>query len=115
MGTDEWFESRSDEEKAALRAGALSYPERKMQRYGHDWREAGAFDWTGCDQVEVVPGKVSGVPVLVRTRMPADSVLQHFEWDESPEEIADQFDLSLQDVVAVLQFAGVLDRVAVSA
>jgi uncharacterized protein (DUF433 family) len=115
MVSDEWFESRSEEEKAALRAGALSYRDKKMQRFGHGWREAGAFDWTGCDLVEVVDGKVSGVPLLVGTRMPADSVLQHFEWDESPEEIADQFDLRLQDVVAVLQFAGVLDRVAVSA
>jgi len=117
MSRDEEFELLPEEEKTARRAGALSWPDRKMQRWGlpTHWREAGPFDWTGCDEVEVVVGKVSGVPVLVKTRMPADSVLQHFEWDETPEEIADTFDLNIEQVRAVLRFAGVLDRTAIAA
>ena len=104
----QWLESRSEEEKAALLAGALSWPDRKMQRWGHttNWREAGPFDWSGSDDVEVVPGKVGGVPLLVGTRMPADSVLQHFEWGESAEEIAETFHLDYSHVVSVLRFAG---------
>ncbi len=111
------WDARSEADKAALRAGALSATDRKMQIWGLPchWREAGPFDWTGCDQVEVVVGKVSGVPLLVKTRMPADSVLQHFEWDETPEEIADTFDLDIEQVRAVLRFAGVLDRTAIAA
>jgi uncharacterized protein (DUF433 family) len=113
---NEWFASRSPEEQAALRAGALSWPDRKMQRYfGTDWREDGPFDWTTCERVEVIPGKVSGVPLLVGTRMPADSVLQHFEWGESVDEIVEQFDLDAEDVMSVLRFAGVLDHAAIAA
>jgi uncharacterized protein (DUF433 family) len=115
QAANEWFASRSPEEQAALRAGALSWPDKKMQRWGHGWREDGAFDWTSCDRVEVIPGKVSGVPLLVGTRMPADSVLQHYEWGESFEEIVEQFDLDAEDVMSVLRFAGVLDRTAIAA
>ncbi|MDQ2924223.1 MAG: DUF433 domain-containing protein [Acidobacteriota bacterium] len=115
MAPDAWFESRTEDEKIALRAGALSYPDKKMQRYGHDWREAGAFDWTGCEQVEVVAGKVSGVPLLVHTRMPADSVLSNFEYGMTPEKIAEEYDLDPATVRVVLRFAGVLERERMSA
>lgn len=65
------------------------------------------MDWTGCAVVESVPGKMSGVPVLRHTRMPADSVIENFA-DLSPEEIAEDFDLDLNDVRAVLIYAGKL-------
>jgi uncharacterized protein (DUF433 family) len=32
------------------------------------------MDWTECEIVESVPGKVSGTPVLVGTRIPADAL-----------------------------------------
>ena len=110
----EWQER----EKAALRAGALSHPVRKLQIFGlpSQWRERGSFDWTGCDAVEVAVGRVNGVPVLVGTRMPADNVLQQFEWGETPDVIAEEFGLAPEQVMAVLEFAGVLQhRVAVAA
>jgi uncharacterized protein (DUF433 family) len=37
------------------------------------------MDWSGCELVEVIPGKVSGVPLVKRTRIPADLVLDLFD------------------------------------
>ena len=36
-------------------------------------------DWTGCDLVERVPGKVSGRPIVRGTRILADAIVQDFE------------------------------------
>jgi uncharacterized protein (DUF433 family) len=49
------------------------------------------MEWTGCDLVEVVPGKVSGQPVVKDTRILADSIVEAYELGMSPEEIADDF------------------------
>lgn len=32
------------------------------------------IDWSGCDLVEVIPGKVSGVPLLKNTRLPVEAI-----------------------------------------
>jgi uncharacterized protein (DUF433 family) len=37
------------------------------------------MDWSGCDLVEVVPGKVSGAPVLVGTRLPVDAITGNYD------------------------------------
>ena len=62
------------------------------------------MDWSGCEVVETVPGKVSGRPVLKETRVPADAVLENFESDESVEEIAYNFDLSPDNIRKVLAY-----------
>jgi Protein of unknown function (DUF433) len=49
------------------------------------------MDWSDCPLVEVVPGKVSGVPILKGTRMQADSVLENYVGGSSAEEIAENF------------------------
>ena len=38
----------------------------------HTLEDVRIIDWTGCSLVEVVPGKVSGVPILKGTRVQAD-------------------------------------------
>ena len=63
------------------------------------------MDWLGCEVVEVVPGKVSGVPVIRGSRVPADQVLENHEAGESVEDIAYNFDLNHDDLRAVLAFA----------
>ena len=63
------------------------------------------MDWSGCEMVEVVPGKVSGLPVLRGSRVPADQVLENHDAGESVEEIAYNFDLKPEDVRAVLAYA----------
>ena len=37
------------------------------------------MDWKDCDLVEVVPGKVSGAPVVRGTRVQADAVVENYE------------------------------------
>ena len=63
------------------------------------------MDWSGCDIVEVIPGKVSGVPLIRSTRVPADTVLESAELGESPEEIAFNYDLQVEDVHALLEYS----------
>lgn len=60
------------------------------------------MDWSGSDIVEVVPGKVSGVPLIKNTRVPADTVLESAELGESPEDIAFNYDLRVEDAFAIL-------------
>ena len=63
------------------------------------------MDWSNCEIVETVPGKVSGQPILRGTRVPADAVVENFESGESVEEIAYNFDLNPDDIRTVLKYA----------
>jgi uncharacterized protein (DUF433 family) len=62
------------------------------------------MDWTGCDAIEIVPGKVSGTPILKRSRVPADAVLESYELGESVEEIAYSYSLDPEQIRSVLSF-----------
>ena len=63
------------------------------------------MDWTECPLVEVVPGKVSGVPLLKGTRLPADTVLSNYEAGSPVEEISDNFDMPEQTIRDLLTYA----------
>ena len=63
------------------------------------------MDWTECDIVERVPGKLSGKPILKHTRVTADAVLESYELGETIDEIAYSFTLDPEDVRRVLAFA----------
>lgn len=63
------------------------------------------MDWASCEQVEMVPGKVSGAPILKHSRVIADAVLDSYELGESVEAIAFSFDLNSAQVRQVLRFA----------
>jgi uncharacterized protein (DUF433 family) len=63
------------------------------------------MDWSGCEMVEVVPGKVSGLPVIRGSRVPAEQVLENHDAGESVEDIAYNFDLKLDDIRTVLTYA----------
>ncbi len=62
------------------------------------------MDWTDCPLVEVVPGKVSGVPLLRGTRLPADTVLSNYEAGSPVEEISDNFDVPEQTIRELLTY-----------
>jgi uncharacterized protein (DUF433 family) len=47
------------------------------------------IDWSDCPDVERVPGKVSGQPVVVGTRILAQGIIDNAE-DYTPEEIASE-------------------------
>jgi uncharacterized protein (DUF433 family) len=37
------------------------------------------MNWSGCDLVEVIPGKVSGEPLFKGTRLPASTILENVD------------------------------------
>jgi len=64
-----------------------------------------AIDWSDCPLVEVVPGKVGGVPILIHSRVQADAIVENYEGGETVEDIADNFDLPEDHVRQVVAFA----------
>ena len=62
-------------------------------------------DWSDCPLVEVVPGKLGGLPAIKGTRVQVDTVPESAELGETPEEIAYNYDLKLDDVRRVLAYA----------
>jgi uncharacterized protein (DUF433 family) len=64
-----------------------------------------ALDWSKCPAVESVPGRVSGAWVFRGTRMPVATIFENLEDGMSIEEIMDQFDVTREQVKAVLDFA----------
>ncbi len=55
--------------------------------------------------VESVPGKVSGAWVFRGTRLPVVTIFENLEDGLSIEEIMEQFDVTREQVTAVLDFA----------
>jgi uncharacterized protein (DUF433 family) len=64
-----------------------------------------ALDWSQCPAVESVPGRVSGAWVFKDTRMPVSTVFENLESGASIEEIMEWFDVTREQIVAVLDFA----------
>lgn len=64
-----------------------------------------ALDWSKCEAVESVPGKVSGAWVFRGTRLPVATIFENLEDGMSIEEIMEQFDVAREQVTAVLDFA----------
>ena len=62
-----------------------------------------ALDWSKCLAVESVPGKVGGAWVFKGTRLPVATVIENLE-DLSVDEVMEQFDVSREQVSAVLEF-----------
>jgi uncharacterized protein (DUF433 family) len=61
------------------------------------------LDWSQCPAVESVPGKVSGAWVFKDTRLPVATVIENLE-DLSVEEVMEQFDVTREQIAAVLDF-----------
>ena len=64
-----------------------------------------ALDWSKCAAVESVPGKVSGAWVFRGTRLPVATIFENLEDGMSIGEIMEQFDVTREQVAAVLDFA----------
>jgi len=63
------------------------------------------LDWSQCPAVESVPGKVSGAWVFRGTRMPVQTVFANLEAGMSLDEITEVFDVTPEEIKAVLHFA----------
>jgi len=62
-------------------------------------------DWSECPLVESRKEVLSGAPVLRNTRMPADAIVDNFDYGVSAAEIAEQFELPTNCVLAILAYA----------
>lgn len=64
------------------------------------------MDWTGCELVEVIPGKVSGVPLVVGTRIPADIIFEYLDATTGLDELVEDFpSLSRAQISKLFAFA----------
>jgi uncharacterized protein (DUF433 family) len=62
------------------------------------------IDWSECLLVEIKPGVQSGAPVLRGTRMPANAIVDNFDYGVSVSEIAEQFELPPDRVEAIVAY-----------
>lgn len=62
-----------------------------------------ALDWSQCPAVESVPDRVGGAWVFKGTRLPVATVIENLG-DLSVDEVIEQFDVSRDEVTAVLEF-----------
>jgi len=64
------------------------------------------IDWTGCELVERVPGKVSGQPIVLGTRILPGPVVRSFDCGESIEQIREDWpSLSVDQIMGLVAFA----------
>ena len=63
------------------------------------------LDWSQCAAVESIPGKVSGAWVFTNTRMPVSVVFDNLEAGATIDEIVEWFDVTPEQVKAVIKFA----------
>ncbi len=64
------------------------------------------MDWIGCEDVERVPGKYSGAPVLRGTRVPPEAIVSNYEAGLSVDEVAENYPtVSKEAILKVLAYA----------
>ena len=64
------------------------------------------IDWTQCELIEQVPGKVSGRPIVRGTRILPDAIVGSYELGETMEELQEGFpSLSLCQIERLIEFA----------
>ena len=61
------------------------------------------LDWSQCPAVESIPDRVSGAWVFRNTRLPVSTVIENLE-DLSIAEVMEQFDVTREQINAVLDF-----------
>jgi uncharacterized protein (DUF433 family) len=63
------------------------------------------LDWSQCPDVESIPGKVSGEWIFRNSRMPVKLVFENLEDGMTIDEITEQYDVTREQVKAVIDFA----------
>lgn len=65
------------------------------------------LDWSQCEAVESVPGKMSGAWVLRGSRMPVSAIFENIAAGASIDDLMEWFDgLDREQVKSVIEFAG---------
>jgi len=64
------------------------------------------IDWTACELIESVPGKVSGRPVVRGTRILPDAIVGSYDLGETIDELCEGFpSLSVSQIKRLIEFA----------
>jgi len=64
------------------------------------------IDWTACELIEQIPGKVSGRPIVRGTRILPDPMVNSYDLGDSIEEIQEGFPaLSVAQIERLIEFA----------
>jgi uncharacterized protein (DUF433 family) len=64
------------------------------------------IDWTACELIERVPGKVSGRPIVRGTRIMPDGIVNSYDMGESIEDIREDWpSLSVAQITRLIEFA----------
>ena len=77
--------------------GVLTYA---VERLG--WDTKTLVDWTGCGLVEQVPGRCSGAPTVVGTRIFPDTIAEYYWSGATIEEIRSDFPSLSHEMIAGL-------------
>ena len=64
-----------------------------------------ALDWSQCQAVESIPGKVSGAWVFKGTRPPVAIIFENLQDGMTIDEVIEQFPVPREQIKAVLEFA----------
>ncbi len=62
------------------------------------------LDWSQCEAVESIPGKVSGAWVLRGTRTPVKILFENLETGMSIEEVMEQFPVTREQIDSLMAF-----------
>ena len=64
------------------------------------------IDWTACELIERVPGKVSGRPVVRGTRIMPDAIVGSYDLGETIDELREGFpSLPVSQIERLIEFA----------
>lgn len=64
------------------------------------------IDWTACELIEQVPGKVSGRPIVRGTRIVPEGIVNSYDVGESIEDIHEDWpSLSIAQIKRLIEFA----------
>jgi uncharacterized protein (DUF433 family) len=63
-------------------------------------------DWSGCELVESIAGKVGGRPVIKGTRIPADTILTDEELGATVEETQESFPSISLETIRIIRAYG---------
>jgi uncharacterized protein (DUF433 family) len=65
-----------------------------------------SIDWTACELIEQIPGKVSGRPIVRGTRILPDAIVNSFDMGETVDELHEGFPaLSVEQIKRLIEFA----------
>lgn len=73
------------------------------------------INWSNCELIEQIPGKVSGRPIVRGTRILPDAIVNSYDAGATIEEIQEDFPgLSISQIQRLIEFAHALREQSVS-